>query len=555
MGNSFMLNCREEVLNLTKQLVSIRSIVNTEGESVIAHSLYTMIASYSYFQGNPEHVVIEKTVDDEKERYNVLAYVKGTKGKSNRTAIIMGHMDTVGVDDFNQQEDYAFMPDEWMELLTSEEIPHSIQHQLNPEEWLFGRGALDMKSGVASNLFLLKYFSEHPEKLDGNLVFISECDEEDGSHGILSALSTLKKWKDAHDFDYVAAINADFVAPLYEGDPNRYIYKGTVGKLLPAFYIAGAETHVGAAFEGLDPNFIAAELTRQISYNPELCNLALGEYTLPPVALKQMDLKTEYTVQTALGAYVYYNFFIHSWTPKEALELLKKQAEIAFQHALESFENRYKAYCDLSKEKYSEIPWEARVITYEEMDNMLIEAHGNTYVDSMNQFKQDLLHDDTLDIRMYALRVVEEAWKWMEVKDPTIILFYSSLYYPRIELSGETYNEQVLITALDEAVDKIQTVYEKPIKVKNFFPFISDMSFMSLSDDEAAIQAVKDNNPAWGTKHYVDYDAVREINVPVINIGPYGMDAHKKLERVEIDYSMEVVPNMTKFVIENVLSK
>src|SRR5690606_2401786 len=239
-----MINCREEVLHLTKELVSIRSIVNTEGESIIAHSLYQMVSSYPYFKDNPGNVVIEKTINDERDRYNVLAYVKGTKGNSNRTVIIMGHMDTVGVDDFNQQEDYAFKPDEWMELLKHEDVSDAVRNQLNPNEWLFGRGALDMKSGVASNLFLLKFFSEHPDKLDGNLVFIAECDEEDGSHGILSALTTLKKWKVDYEFDYVAAINADFVAPLYEGDPNRYIYKGTVGKLLPAFYIAGEETHV-----------------------------------------------------------------------------------------------------------------------------------------------------------------------------------------------------------------------------------------------------------------------------------------------------------------------
>ncbi|WP_010098417.1 M20/M25/M40 family metallo-hydrolase [Ornithinibacillus scapharcae] len=548
-----MLNCRNDVLTITKQLVSIRSIVNTEGESIFAHSLYTMINSYPYFQANPDHVVIEKTLNDEKDRYNVLAFVKGTKGNSNRTVIIMGHMDTVGVDDFNQQEDYAFMPDEWMDFLQKQEIPEAAKKNLNPDEWLFGRGALDMKSGLASNLFLLSYFSEHPEELDGNIVFIAECDEEDGSHGILSAVTTLNRWKEEHGFDYVSAINADFVSPLYEGDPNRYIYKGTVGKLLPAFYITGAETHVGSAFEGLDPNFIAAELTRQISYNSALSNVAQGEYTIPPIALKQMDLKTEYTVQTALGAYVYYNFFIHSWTPKEALNILKEQAEIAFRGALDLYKKRYKAFTELSGDTYSEVSWKPRVLLFEEMDEMLIQTHGKVYVESMEAYKQTLLHDDSLDIRMFALRVVEEAWKWMEDKSPAIILFYSSLYYPRIEISGETENEQVLIKALDVAVEKIQANYQQPIKVKNFFPFISDMSFMGLSDDDVAIQAVKDNNPAWGTKHSVNYEAIRELNVPVINIGPYGMGAHKKLERVEIQYSMEIVPNLTKLVIEEVL--
>lgn len=248
-----------------------------------------------------------------------------------------------------------------------------------------------MKSGVASHLYLLNYYSEHPEELNGNLVFLAECDEEDSSHGILSALKTLKRWKKEHGFAYTAAINADFVAPRYEGDHNRYIYKGTVGKLLPSFYITGAETHVGSAFEGLDPNFIAAELTKQINYNPDLCNEAYGETTVPPVSLKQTDLKPSYTVQTALSAYVYYNFFIHSWSPKDVLEKLKEQAIVAFHNALTAFEDRYKRYCTLSGEPYVQPPWKPRVLTYEEMDQLLVKENGTKYVSHMKNFKEDLV--------------------------------------------------------------------------------------------------------------------------------------------------------------------
>ncbi|HLS08338.1 M20/M25/M40 family metallo-hydrolase [Lentibacillus sp.] len=548
-----MMECRNEVLDLTKQLVGIQSIVNTEGEKVIAHSLYTLLSSFPYFTSNPERVTIEETTNDELDRYNVLAFVKGTKTASNRTVILMGHMDTVGVDDFNQLHEYAFMPDEWMEILENEDIPASVREQLQSGDWLFGRGALDMKSGLASHIYLLKYYAEHPEELAGNLVFIAECDEEDGSHGILSALKTLKSWQEEHHFDYVAAVNSDFMSPRSEEDENRYVYKGVAGKLLPSFLITGAETHVGDVFDGLDPNFIAAELTRQISYNPELCDEALGEITVPPVALKQTDLKPTYTVQTALSAYVYYNFFIHSWSPKEVLEKLKEQAHIAFTNALDTFKERYRRFCEISHKPYKEIPWQPRVFLYEEMEQMLIETHGDAFIQHMDHFKQELLNDDTLDTRMFAARVVEEAWKWMADKSPAIFVFYSSLYSPRIELSGKTENEQILIDALEHAVKSVQPNYDHPIALRNFFPYISDASFMALSDDTAGIAAIEHNNPAWGTKHYVDYQDIRDINVPVINIGPYGMDGHKRLERVEMTYSFEIVPNMTNMVIQKML--
>ncbi|MFD0826696.1 M20/M25/M40 family metallo-hydrolase [Neobacillus sp. M.A.Huq-85] len=549
-----MLESREAVLALTTQLVNVESIVNTAGEKAIANSLYKIIADLPYFSKNTSYLTLEKTINDIHERYNVLAFVKGTKGTSNRTVILMGHIDTVGIDDFNQLKERACFPDELMEALRQEELPVSAKEHLESGDWLFGRGVLDMKSGVASHLYLLQYYSEHPEELDGNLVFLAECDEEDSSHGILSALKVLKNWKEEHDFDYVAAINSDFVSPRYAGDINRYIYKGTVGKLLPSFFITGAETHVGSCFEGLDPNFIAAELTKQINYNPELCNEAFGETTVPPVSLKQTDLKPSYTVQTALSAYVYYNFFIHSWSPKDVLEKLKEQALIAFERALASFDERYKRYSAASGEPYVELPWAPRVFTYEEMEQMLIAEHGDAFVRHMNEFKETLLQNQELDTRMFAARVVEEAWKWMKDKNPAIILFYSSLYSPRIELTGKTSREQALIDALDEAVQAVQPIYQHPIVTRNFFPYISDMSFVALSDDQEGINAVSKNNPGWGTKHYVEYQDIRELNVPVINIGPYGVDAHKKLERMEMTYSLEVVPNLTNLVISRLLA-
>ena len=203
----------------------------------------------------------------------MLAFVKGTKQPSSKTVILMGHTDTVGIDDYNHLKDKACYPASLMEALKEEPLPELVKQQLESGDWHFGRGVLDMKSGVASHVFLLQYYSEHPEELAGNLLLLAECDEEDSSHGVLSSLKDLKKWREEHGFEYIALINSDFVAPRYDGDPNRYIYKGTVGKLLPSFYITGYETHAGSAFEGLDPNFIAAELTRQISYFPKTLTL------------------------------------------------------------------------------------------------------------------------------------------------------------------------------------------------------------------------------------------------------------------------------------------
>jgi arginine utilization protein RocB len=187
------------------------------------------------------------------------------------------------------------------------------------------------------------------------------------------------------------------------------------------------------------------------------------------------------------------------------------------------------------------------------MHSLLQKEHGEAYTLHMEAFKEQLMQQTDLDTRMFAARVVEEAWKWMPDKNPAIIMFYSSLYSPRIEVTGKNDKEQNLLEALDEAVETVQPNYPHPIVTKNFFPYISDMSFVALSDDESGISAVSLNNPGWGTKHYVDYEAIRAINVPVINIGPYGYDAHKQYERMEREFTLNIVPNLTNEVLKNLI--
>jgi arginine utilization protein RocB len=82
-----MLNSRNNVMEITKELVQIESIVNTEGETALARFLHKQICNLAYFKLHPSHVKLVPTADDERGRYNVMAFVKGAKGESQRTAI------------------------------------------------------------------------------------------------------------------------------------------------------------------------------------------------------------------------------------------------------------------------------------------------------------------------------------------------------------------------------------------------------------------------------------------------------------------------------------
>ena len=95
------LHSFDKVKQLTEDMVAIPSI-NKEpgGESAVARYMQDFYMSLPYFQAHPEQVKCFQTKNDFVVRHSTLAYVKGTKGNSNRTVILIGHIDTVGVDDF-----------------------------------------------------------------------------------------------------------------------------------------------------------------------------------------------------------------------------------------------------------------------------------------------------------------------------------------------------------------------------------------------------------------------------------------------------------------------
>ncbi|MBF8982409.1 M20/M25/M40 family metallo-hydrolase [Lutibacter sp. B2] len=545
------INCYEEVKNITKELVSVPSIVRVpNGETNCAKKIYDYYRELDYFKKHSDRVNMVKTINDFVDRHSTYAYVKGTKGNSNKTIILIGHLDTVGVDDFGSIKKYAFSPDELPELFMNMNVSEEVKEDILSGEYMFGRGALDMKSGVAGHMYLIKYFSEHPEELDGNIIAYAECDEEDNSMGILTGLKEFKKLKEKEDFEYIACINADYSTGYNLTDINRYVYFGSIGKLLPSFYVVGKETHVGQAYGGLDPNLIVSELTRLIELNTDLCDEAQGEVTIPPISLKQSDFKEGYTVQTAIAAYVYYNFFTHSMSPADVMKICKQKAIEAFDNVVKYTNESYKKYCEMSHVAYTKLPWKTRVYTWEEFYDELKEKHGEKFTDHIFNFAKGLNEKEpTLDLRLFSIKVIEEAWKWADDKSPAIIEFFGSVFSARIEMTGKTEKEKMLLSSVNHSIEKVQKHCENPIKVRMFYPYISDSSFMALSDDVETIETLGKNMPSWKTKYFYNVDEVLEINVPVVNIGTFGKDGHKFTERVHMKYTFENVPNMTYLTI------
>lgn len=75
---------------------------------------------------------------------------------------------------------------------------------------------------------------------------------------------------------------------------------------------------------------------------------------------------------------------------------------------------------------------------------------------------------------------------------------------------------------------------------------ITDLSFFGFQGSREELVSLAENVPGWGNLYDIQIDDLVKLDVPVLNIGPSGKDAHKNTERLELDYSFRVVPKLLK---------
>lgn len=537
----------EIAIELTEQL----SVVETPGELDSVNKIYEIFTQIHYYKENPDDLKFVNVTNDKLGRKSLIATLRGKKGNSKKTVIMIGHTDTVGISDFGNLKEYANKPYELTEMLKRINLPEEVKKDLESGDYLFGRGLFDMKTGDAIIMAIMEDISNNINEFEGNLIFCAVCDEEGNSGGMLSCVPELVKMQEKEGFEYLALLDTDYMTSEYEGDENKYVYVGTVGKLMPSFYIVGKETHVGESFKGIDPNQIASAITSRINLNADFCDEAEGEVSLPPITLKQRDLKTEYSVQIAKTSTLFFNYATHCSTPDEVLIKMKNASTEAFDNVIESLNNEYNRFCELSKRDYVKLPWESRVLTYEDLYDKVKEEIGSKVDEHMKKYESQMLDDSNIDQRDFSLKMVEELHRLWSNKEPVVIVYFTPPYYPHIYIEGKALKEKILLDAVASAVNTTKTDYN--LVYKKFFPYISDLSYGACPKDPSIINALKSNMPGFGSKYYLPLEDMQKLDLPVLDIGSFGKDAHKFTERIEKKYSFEVAPVLVYKTIMNLL--
>lgn len=530
----------EKIEKLTKKLVSINSVNNdsNKGESKVAKYIYDYFSKNAYFKKHPNQLMM---FDSENNRHSTIAYIKG---KTNKTIVLMGHIDTVEIEDYGKAKKYACNPDKICDELKKHfNLDKKVLEDIKSNKYMFARGALDMKSGVAVNMTIIDYFTKHLDKLNGSLLLLAECDEEGDSKGVISALDKLVELKEKEQLEYKACINTDYSV---SDNNERFMYLGTVGKLLPSFVCIGKESHVGSPFKGFDPNLLLSVLNKNISLNADLADKVQDKTSVPPICLKQSDFKQSYTVQTAGSAYAYFNYMLYTSSPVKVMNNCLKVAKNSFKETIDLLNTNYKKYCKNNKLVYQKLPYEVNVYTFKEFDDYLRDSNPN-YKEDIKIYAKKLVKDNpNIDIREYSYKLVLKAYEYYELKKPVLIVYFGSTFYSNIETKDKKLREAVYKSA-----DMINEESKYDIKVSDFYPYISDMSYLSCPHSSKDIKAMLNNCPYYEYHYDYPYEKIKQIEMPTVNIGTYGFDGHTFIERMEKDYCFKELPNLVYTTIIN----
>ena len=530
---SIMLWQTEQQLeDLLCEVVSWDSRTGTEGEIQFAEKIKGKLLELEYFKESPTLIQFH---DAGKERNAVTALYKQENIK--KTIVLISHFDTVHTEEFGALADLAFQPQEltkkFKEMLDS--LPEDVRCDVTSGDYLFGRGTMDMKMGIVLHLHLLEQAIH--EKWPVNLLLVTVPDEEVNSSGMLAAVKGLVDTRERYDLNYTLFLNSEPSFSMQPQDEQYYIYSGTIGKIMPSALFYGRETHAGEPLQGINAHYMASFLTKKMEYNQAFSEEIYGERTPLPLCLKTYDLKADYSTQTSNHVAALYNVFLMKRNAKETMISFREVATEAMRECAEEYRRV------LAREENSEEHFNIGVWEYEELLNYARDKLGK---EKTEEIIKETVALPNLDQREISMKVCDQMMAHCQEIAPACILFFAPPYYPAINSSDDPLvQEKILLTK-----QLLQDHFNVKAEQVHYFNGISDLSYVNYDKDDKGWESYQNNTPVWDYLYTIPFDEMQKLQAPVLNIGPFGKDAHKLTERLHKQSAFVHTPFVLQKVVQ-----
>ncbi len=506
-------------------------------------------SSIDYFRQHPDHWGFHPIPGDALLRTVPWGLLKG---KGDDTIVLIHHSDTVDTDDYGSLKAVAHHPVELTEQYRqgAADLDEDARRDAKSGAWVFGRGVADMKGGACVHLALLEEYARD-RAFTGNLLLLALPDEENLSAGMRSAVQLLCDLKEKHGLNYVLLLNAE---PQERKEDNLMrLYDGSVGKLMPIFYVRGKLAHVGQVFKGLNPVHLLAEIVTATELNPGFSEHVGNTRTPPPTWLFLKDRKEVYDVSLPLAAAGFMSVLTLDRPAMEIMQHLEVLSREAFQRVIERATQSYRAY---TGDADATLPWQVNVKTYHQVYRQALEDAGDALKTDLAAYEaqaKQRIGEGTLSMAEAAFGLIERTVSHLKDASPLVVLAMSPPYYPHVHNSMLPDKEPVVSGLLEhlERFAKEQLGFQ--FYVENYYTGISDLSYGLFQSAPENTDFIQSNMLLWGDVYAVPFEQMQALSIPVLNIGPWGKDFHKYTERVHLKDLKERIPAMVRAAIQHML--
>ena len=510
--------------------MSIPSLTNTESERVIEDYLDQRIGAIPYFQTHPHHFGRYPLSNDHLHRSVNWALVD--KGKK-KTVILFHHHDTVDLEDYGPLAPIALDSEALVHALKDLDFRSEMQEDLNSGQWQFGRGSCDMKAALALQLGVLEAYASDLAGGQVNLLYLSVGDEESYSRGMRGALGLLCQLKDEFDLDYVLAVDSE---PFEAGsDKEKVLHIGTVGKLMPVVVAQGVLSHMKEPLKGINALSLLIAVASKLDLHPDLSDHALGERSPLPSWSYLRDLKDQYDVSTVLHAAGYFSVLHLKKTPQELLQRIKELS----QEAVDQFYVKYLSLQDQAGQDH--VIAQPRVISYQELLDRCQKKEG--FLSFQEQCEQRAYQDflSGVSYQTIAIQQIQSFLEFLSEKNPLVVIGFAPPYYPSMNCRSLP-NTSLKIDNLIDDYRYYLASRGLSLKVEEYFMGICDTSYCALERELESYQVVLDSLAIPSQVYELDLANIAQIQVPAVNLGPWGKELHQRGERVFREDLLDTIP-------------
>lgn len=522
---------QEQIATFFQEAMSIPSFTNTESERVIEDYLDQRIGAIPYFQTHPHHFGRYPLPNDHLHRSVNWALVD--KGKK-KTVILFHHHDTVDLEDYGPLAPIAFDSEALVQALKDLDFRSEMQEDLNSRQWQFGRGSCDMKAALALQLGVLEAYASDLVGGQVNLLYLSVGDEESYSRGMRGALGLLCQLKDEFDLDYVLAVDSE---PFEAGsDKEKVLHIGTVGKLMPVVVAQGVLSHMKEPLKGINALSLLIAVASKLDLHPDLSDHALGERSPLPSWSYLRDLKDQYDVSTVLHAAGYFSVLHLKKTPQELLQRIKELS----QEAVDQFYVKYLSLQDQAGQEH--VISQPRVISYQELLDRCQKKEG--FLSFQEQCEQRAYQDflSGVSYQTIAIQQIQSFLEFLSEKNPLVVIGFAPPYYPSMNCRSLP-NTSLKIDNLIDDYRYYLASRGLSLKVEEYFMGICDTSYCALERELESYQVVLDSLAIPSQVYELDLANIAQIQVPAVNLGPWGKELHQRGERVFTEDLLDTIPS------------